>query len=344
MANSESKKQLTGTSVTGRLWRGPWRDVWHRLLRRKMAVFGIIVITLFILVAVFAPTLAPHDPLVLEFGHSHLPPVWVKQSAIGKAGDLRHLLGTDEQGRDVVSRLIYGTQASMFIGLSTTLIVAFVGVLIGMTAGYAGGRVDNLIMRVADVFYAFPSIMLYIMIVLMFRHTKVGEWQNGLAMLILALASVGWVGLARLVRAVTLSLKTAEFVEAARSIGASNARIIVRHILPNCLGVIAVWATLAIPRIIIVEAMLGYVGVGLNPATSSSPSFFITSWGGLFLEGRIAINIHPIILLAPTVCVALVGMAFTFLGDTLRDVIDPYVVKTRTKSKSRPLQRPPRRR
>ncbi len=290
-----------------------------------MAVFGVIIITLFVLVAVFAPIAAPHDPLVLEFAKSHLPPVWVKQSAIGKVRDLQHLLGTDEQGRDIVSRLIYGTQASMFIAMISTLIVAFVGVLIGMTAGYTGGRMDNLIMRVADVFYAFPSIMLYIMVVLMFRHTQVGEWQNGLVMLILALASVGWVGLARLVRGVTLSLKTAEFVEAARSIGASNLRIIVRHILPNCLGVITVWATFAIPRIVIVEAMLGYVGVGLTPATSSTPSFFITSWGGLFLEGRIAINIHPIILLAPTVCVALVGMAFTFLGDALRDVMDPYM-------------------
>jgi ABC-type dipeptide/oligopeptide/nickel transport system permease subunit len=325
MADSESKIRLTGTPVTSWPRQGPWRDVWYRLLHRKMAVFGMIIIALFIVVAVFAPTLAPHDPLVLEFEQSLLPPAWVKQSAIGKAGDPQHLLGTDEQGRDIVSRLIYGTQASMFIGLSTTLIVAFLGVLIGMTAGYAGGRIDNLIMRVADVFYAFPSIMLYVMIVLMLRDTKVGEWQNGLIMLISALASVGWVGLARLVRGVTLSLKTTEFVEAARCIGASSVRIIMRHILPNCLGVITVWMTFAIARMIIVEAMLGYVGVGLTPATSSSPSFFITSWGGLFLEGRIAINVHPIILLAPTVCVALVGMAFTFLGDALRDVIDPYM-------------------
>jgi ABC-type dipeptide/oligopeptide/nickel transport system permease subunit len=325
MTNLKLKTRLDKTPNTNRPQRGPWSDIGRRLLHRKTAIFGLTIITLFTLTAFFAPYLAPHDPLILDFGQRYLPPAWEKQSVTGKVGNPQYLLGTDGQGRDLLSRLIYGTQASMYIGIVAALIIAFVGILIGLIAGYAGSRIDELVMRIADIFYAFPNIMLYIMIVLILRNTQVGKWQNGLAMLILSLISVGWVGLARLVRGVTLSLKAAEFVEAARCIGASHARIIVRHILPNCLGVIIVWMTSTIPRIIIVEAILGYVGIGLTPASSTSPSFLITSWGGLFLEGRMAINIHPFVMLAPTVCVALIGMAFTFLGDALRDVIDPHM-------------------
>lgn len=324
MVRLRFKAWLAGSPGARQSLRSPGADVFYRLLRRKAAMFGVIVIALFTLVALFAPKLAPHDPVVLALERQYLPPAWVERSAIGRAGDPQYLLGTDGQGRDLLSRLIYGTQASMFIGLGATLIVVCVGVLVGLAAGYVGGQIDNLLMRVADVFYAFPSILFYVMVVLIFRQTPVGKWQNGLMMLILALTSIGWVGLARLVRGAALSLKASEFVEAARCVGASGLRIVVRHVLPNCLGVIIVWMTSAIPRIIIVEAILGYVGIGLNPATSTSPSFFITSWGGLFLEGRMAINIHPIIMLAPTGCVALVGMAFNFLGDALRDILDPH--------------------
>lgn len=309
-------------------WQGHWKGVRQRLLRRRSAILGMAIVVFFSLVAILASLLAPHDPVTMGSGKQYyLPPAWVKKSALGRVGDPRYLLGTDTVGRDLLSRLLYGTQASMFISLSAAPIVAALGVSIGLLAGYAGGWVDNLIMRICDVFYAFPSIMLYIMILFMLRRTPLGMWQNGLATLLLALISVGWVGLARLVRAITLVLKNAEFVEAAHSIGASGLHIVWRHILPNCLGAVAVWMTGTIPRMIIVEALLGYIGMSISPATDSSRAFLVTSWGGLFLEGRMAINSHPIMLLAPTVCVALVGVGFTLFGDALRDALDPHVRK-----------------
>jgi oligopeptide transport system permease protein len=151
--------------------------------------------------------------------------------------------------------------------------------------------------------------MFYVLITLILRETVFGKWMNGLATLLLALVLIGWVGLARLTRSAVLSIKESQFVEAAHSIGASNRQIVARHILPNCLSLIVIWMAFAIPRLI--------------PVVDSSQSFFITTWGGLFLDGRMAINTHPIMMLAPTLCVALVGMAFTFVGDALRDVLDP---------------------
>jgi oligopeptide transport system permease protein len=317
------KREIPGVSAQSQAQRGLWADAWHRLFRKKRAAFGLAVIAFFTLVAVLAPVLAPHDPLELGFGRVYLPPAWVTHSAIGRVGDPQFLLGTDTAGRDILSRLIYGTRASMFIGLSTTPIVAIVGTLIGLAAGYAGGRKGDLIMRVTDVFYAFPAIMFYVLIALILRQTAFGAWMNGLATLLLALVLIGWVGLARLTRSAVLSIKESQFVEAARSIGASDRQIVFRHVLPNCLSLIVIWIAFAIPRMIMVEAVLGYLGIGLTPVVDSSQSFFLTTWGGLFLDGRMAINTHPIMLLAPTLCVALVGAAFTFVGDALRDVLDP---------------------
>jgi ABC-type dipeptide/oligopeptide/nickel transport system permease subunit len=294
-------------------------------MRRPGAVFGMAVLLGFTLLALLAPVLAPHDPQQFGVGQSYLPPYWVQNSWTGRSGDPRFLLGTDAEGRDLFSRLLYGTRTSVFIVLAAAPLVAAIGVSIGLIAGYAGGRVDDLVMRAADVFYAFPNIMLYILIMLILRRTAIGQWQNGLLMLLLALVAIGWVGLARLVRGQALVLKNAEFVQAARCVGAPDRRIIVRHFLPNCLPIVIVWMAGAIPQMIIVEAILGYVGVGIGSTGGSSGSFLVTSWGGLFLEGRLAINAHPIILMAPAVCVALVGVAFAFLGDSLRDVLDPQM-------------------
>jgi ABC-type dipeptide/oligopeptide/nickel transport system permease subunit len=305
--------------------RGPWGDLGHRLLRKPGAVFGMAILVLFAFLALVAPLLAPHDPRQFGVGQQYLPPAWVSRSPTGRAGDPRFLLGTDLEGRDLLSRLLYGTRASMFIALAAIPFVATVGVSVGLIAGYTGGHIDDLAMRATDVFYAFPTIMLYILIMIILRRTAIGQWQGGLLMLLLALAAIGWVDLARLVRGQTLVLKSAEYVQAARCVGAPDRRIIVRHILPNCLPTVVVWLTSAIPRMILVEAILGYVGVGIGASTGSGESFLVTSWGGLFLEGRLAINSHPIILFAPAVCVALVGVAFAFLGDGLRDALDPQM-------------------
>lgn len=297
-------------------------DAWYRLLRNKASVLGMVIIIFFGLVALFAPVIAPHNPLQINSGKGFLPPAWVKRSSSGAVGDSQFLLGTDTLGRDLLSRVIYGARVSMLVGFVPASIILLIGTTIGLLAGYSGGRADNLLMRMTDVAYAFPDLLFFIIVMVALRDTFLGNLMNGLFLLFVALALVNWVGIARITRGQTLSLKEKEFVEAARSIGAKDARIMTRHILPNALGPLIVAAAFLIPNMIITEAILGYLGLGLRPATDPS-SFFITSWGALLLEGQTAVNAQPYMLLVPALCVALVVLAFTFLGDGLRDALDP---------------------
>lgn len=321
-ALSGTREKKAVTAVASPPSRSHWSDAWHRLLRNKAAVLGMIIIGLFLFVAVFAATLAPQNPLKIHDGQGYLPPAWVAQGVNGKAGMPEFVLGTDTIGRDVLSRLIYGARVSMFVGLVPVFIILVMGTIIGMAAGYWGGQVDNVLMRITDVFYAFPGLLFFIILMVTLRDTAVGKAFNGLLLLFLALAIVSWVGVARLVRGSVLAVKQREFVEAARSMGATDRRIMVQHILPNILSPLVVWVAFAIPGMIIAEATLGYLGLGLRPATDPH-AFFITSWGVLMLEGRGAMTVQPWILLAPSICVGLVVLAFTFVGDGLRDALDP---------------------
>jgi oligopeptide transport system permease protein len=203
-----------------------------------------------------------------------------------------------------------------------------VGTVVGLVAGYAGGRVDNLLMRFTDIMYGYPDLLFFIIVMVSLGGTWLGDLLNGLVLLFLALAIINWVGVARIVRGQVLSLKEKEFVEAARCIGAKDLQIMFRHILPNSLGPIIVVAAFMIPNMIITEAILGYLGLGLRPASDQN-AFFITSWGVLLLDGQTAINAQPWILLAPAICVALIVLAFTFLGDGLRDALDPRMRGTK---------------
>ncbi len=303
-------------------------DAWSRLIRNKASVMGMIIIAFFALLVVFAPQVAPENPLKINSGKGYLPPAWVATSNTGKHGDPQFLLGTDTLGRDVLSRVIYGARVSMIVGFIPTSIILTVGTLVGLIAGYAGGRVDNLLMRFTDIMYGYPDLLFFIIVMVSLRDTWLGNLLNGLFLLFAALAIINWVGVARIVRGQVLSLKEKEFVEAARCIGAKNGHIMFRHILPNCLGPIIVVAAFQVPSMIITEAILGYLGLGLRPATSLT-QFFVTSWGALLLEGQSAINAQPWMLLAPAICVALVVLAFTFLGDGLRDALDPRMRGTR---------------
>ena len=323
MANvSDSAARSAEIMVLSRPSRSLWADAWSRLIRNKAAIVGMVVIAVFIFVALFGPLLAPHNPLQIYDGKSTLPPAWVEKSVTGKAGESRFLLGTDSIGRDLLSRIIYGARVSMIVGLTPVLIILVIGIVIGLVSGYSSAKVDNLLMRFTDVIYAFPDLLFYIIMMISLRETVLGRMMNGLMLLFVALAVVSWVGVARLVRGQVLSLKNKEFIEAARCIGSSDTQIMSRHILPNCLSPLVVWMAFAIPRMIIIEAVLGYLGIGLRPATNPN-ALFITSWGVLLQEGNTTINSQPWILLAPAICVALVVMAFTFLGDGLRDALDP---------------------
>jgi oligopeptide transport system permease protein len=294
----------------------------QRLFRNKAAVAGMVIIAFFLIIAAFAPLIAPHNPLQITSGQKYLPPAWVKESNTGQTGKSDFLFGTDTLGRDVLSRVIYGARVSIIVGFVPTTVILLVGTLMGMIAGYLGGRVDNLLMRLTDVVYAFPDLLFFIIVMVALRDSFIGNLLNGLFLLFVALAIVNWVGVARLVRGQVLSLKQKEFIEAARSIGVKSPRIMTKHLLPNTIGVLVVSAAFQIPSMIITEATLGYLGLGLRPSTDPK-SFFVTSWGSLLLEGQSAINAQPWMLLAPAICIALVVLAFTFLGDGLRDALDP---------------------
>jgi len=274
-----------------------WRDALRRLVRNRLAVAGAVVVLLLGLIAVFAPAIAPYDPAKQDY------------ALISASPSGAHPFGTDQLGRDVLSRLVWGARISMSVGVFTQLIVLAIGLSIGALAGMFGGRTDNLLMRFTDVIYAFPVLLL----VILFRAV----FGPGIYMMFLAIALASWVGLARLTRGQLLVLKEREFVTAARAMGASNPRIILRHLLPNAAGPLIVYLTFNIPRAIFAEAALSYIGIGIAPPTPS--------WGSMIQEGTQAIFAAPTQVLFPGLAVALTMMAFTFLGDGLRDALDPHM-------------------
>ncbi|MHB1357090.1 MAG: ABC transporter permease [Anaerolineae bacterium] len=308
--------------ILSRPVRSLWSDALARLRKNRLALVGFAVVLAFMLIAVFASVLAPHNPLAIYRGKSQLPPAWVKLSSAGLAGESTFLLGTDSIGRDIFSRVLYGARASMLVGLIPVAIILLLGTSVGLLSGYAGGWVDNVMMRVTDVVYAFPDLLFYILLMVTLRETFLGRAFGGLLLLFLALAVVSWVGVARLVRGQVLSVKEKGYIEAARCVGAGSGRIMLRHILPNCMSPLVVWAAFAIPRMIIIEAVLGYIGIGLRLETNDK-AFFIASWGSLMSSGQAELSAQPWMLLSPSICVALVVLAFTFIGDGLRDALDP---------------------
>jgi len=305
---------------------GLWTDAWRRLKRNRAAVAGLSVIAFFALVAIFAPFIAPHEPLEYYPQNSFRPPMWVSnpEGSALLSGDPQFVLGTDAIGRDVFSRLVFGTRTSMVVGFIPMTIIVLLGTVIGMVAGFAGGRIDNLLMRLTDVVYAFPDLLFFIIMMTALRDTFFGKLLNGLFLLFFSLAIVNWVGVARLVRGQVLSLKEKEFLEAARMIGAGRGRIMWRHLLPNSLAPIIVSAAFIVPQAILTEAILGYLGLGLRPSTEAG-ALFPTSWGTMLLEGRDAIHAQVWLLFSPAICIATIMLSFTFVGDGLRDALDPMM-------------------
>ena len=230
-------------------------------------------------------------------------------------GNWSYVLGTDGVGRDELSRLMWGARISMIVGLVPVTIHLLIGGLVGMTAGFRGGRTDNLLMRVVDVFFAFPDLLLVIIMSVALRETWLGQQWGGLLVMVLALSIVGWEGTGRIVRGQVLSVKEREYVEAARAIGVSNTRIMLRHISPNILAPLIVGVAFAVPRIIFAEAGLSFIGLGIRPPTAS--------WGNMIQDGMASLYSNSILIAAPAICVALVMLAYTFLGDGLRDALDP---------------------
>jgi oligopeptide transport system permease protein len=290
--------------------RGLWRDTWQRLKQNPAALAGAAYVLLMLVIAIVAPLLASYNPdYIPPTAKANAPPFWM-------AGhDPRYLLGTDSLARDELSRLLYGARVSMIVGFIPTALVTLIGTTIGLLSGWLGGRWDNLLMRFVDVMYAFPTFLFFIILQASLRQTWFGQLLGGLVLLFVAFAVTGWVDLTRLVRGQVLSVKEQEFVEAARALGVTTPRILLRYILPNCLAPIIVSIAFSIPGYILAEAGLSFLGLGVQPPTPS--------WGSMVFDSFPQMTFQPIFVIMPSVLIAFVMIAFTFVGDGLRDALDP---------------------
>lgn len=289
---------------------------WKRALRSITLWFSLLVMLALGLVAGLAPWIAPHDPYKQSFTQGYLPPMWVQDAPV--PGVTEYPLGTDRYGRDILSRLIYGTRTAFFLALTAVPLAALIGTLVGLVASYAGGRIDAAIMLFSDMIQTLPSIMFMVIIIFIFRSLFAPSWLQGLVTLVIGFAAVNWASLARLIRVNVLLIKSQLFVEAAVSLGASPWQVIVHHLLPNVLHVILVWVINNIPAIILLEALLGYIGVGVTSAIDGG-EFTVVSWGGMFFTGRSAMSRNPSMLVIPSLCILLISMSFFLLGDFLNE-------------------------
>ena len=271
-----------------------------RLLRRPLAVLGIAIIVIVMTAAILAPLVAPHDPseqffegLTLE--GAPLPP------------NASFLMGTDLLGRDLLSRLIYGAQTSLVIGIVANGIAVFIGSLVGIVAGYYRGWVGAILMRFTDLMMSFPALLLAIVLAAIFKPS--------LWIVAMVIAMVNWVQVARVIYTETRSLAERDFIEAERSLGASSARILWSHILPHLVSTIVVWATLGISTTVLLEATLSFLGIGVQPPTPS--------WGNIIFENQTYFASAPWLVFIPGAAIILLALAFNFLGDALRDILDP---------------------
>ncbi len=279
---------------------GLWTDAWRRFRRNRLAVTSLVIVILLILTAIGAPLLERlgliADPTAQNVANNYAPMF-----------SPHHIFGADELGRDVLGKLIFGSQVSLAIGFMVQAIVLVLGGTIGLVAGYFGGGVDNALMRFTDIMYAFPDLLFVLIIVAALGPSFLN--------IFVAIGLVSWVGLARLVRGQVLSIKEKEYVEAAHAAGSSPFKIIVKHLLPNALGPVIVVLTFGIPAAIFTEAVLDFLGVGLRPPTPS--------WGVMVFDGYAAADAYPHLVLVPCAVLSITMLAFNFIGDGLRDALDP---------------------
>lgn len=291
-ASTNLNTQLTAAADR----RSEWSQAWRRFRANRIAVGGLAVILLLALMAIFAPLLSPYDPIDEVF-----------RGMRGGSPTLAHPFGYDHLGRDLLSRVIFGTRVALLVGLLATGIAVTLGVVIGAVAGYLGSWEDTLISRVIDTLMAFPIIALLVVLAAVLGPSLVTT--------IVVIGTTGWARFARVVRADIMSLKATDFVTAARAVGVRDWRIIWRHLLPNVMGPIIVLATLGIGGIIILESALSFLGLGIRPPNPS--------WGGTLADGRAYILRFPHIAFFPGLMIVITVLAFNFLGDGLRDALDP---------------------
>nr|WP_085942893.1 oligopeptide ABC transporter permease OppC [Hahella ganghwensis] len=277
--------------------RSLWQDAWRRLLQNKAAVVSMVLLGIIALMAIFAPWLSPYPYDEIYWDYIQAPPNF----------DNAHWFGTDSNGRDLFIRVLYGARVSLMVGFLATGVSLIIGVTYGAIAGYFGGRIDNLMMRFVDIMYSLPFMFFVILLMVVFGRN--------IFLIFIALGAVEWLTMARIVRGQTLSVKRKEYVEAAHAGGVSNFKIIVRHIIPNVLGPVIVYVTLTVPQVILTESFLSFLGLGVQEP--------LTSWGVLISEGAKLMEVAPWLLIYPAIFLAVTLFCFNFIGDGLRDALDP---------------------
>ena len=292
------------TPELARKRRGQLRIIFDRFIRNRAAVVGLVVLSLIVLMAIFAPVLT-HQTKTFDPANDPTPNQFLPIS-------LQHPLGTDQLGRDVFARLLFGAQVSLLVGASSMMVAIFIGVTLGALAGYYGGAVDNLLMRAVDCMLSIPYLLLLFVLSLSFSNGSVPA-------IVLLIAVLAWPGTARLVRGEFLSLKQREFLLASRTLGAGNFRLMFRHILPNAAGPIIVNATLLVGANIITESVLSFFGFGINPPKSS--------WGTMLNSARDFYFTDPLLLYIPGIAILITVLCFNLMGDGLRDALDPYMTE-----------------
>ncbi len=305
---------MQSPSPEGRLARWLDSDVWYSFRSSPMAIVAALIAALCIVCSVFAPWVAPHNPFdlaTLNLSDARLPPAWIE------GGSAKYLLGTDDQGRDILSALFYGARLSLAVGLASVLLSLVVGVGLGLLSGFVGGALDAFLMRLCDVMLSFPSILVALLINGVGRALFPNAQDSlALGVLILAISLTGWVQYARTVRGSTLVERSKEYVQAARVIGVAPLRIMFRHVLPNVLGPVLVLATIQVAAAIITEATLSFLGVGVPP-TSPSLGTLIRVGNDFLFAGEWWITIFPGVMLV------LIALSVNLLGDWLRDALNP---------------------
>ncbi|MEU8838586.1 ABC transporter permease [Streptomyces roseus] len=272
-----------------------WGEIRHRFLANKLAVVGLGLVLLLFLTALFAPLLAPHDPYAQDLTNTLQDP--------GSG----HLLGTDALGRDQLSRIIYGTRIAVVIGLASIFLACLIGIVIGALAGYFGRATDSVLMRIADVFFAFPLLIGAIVIIIVMGR--------GIMPVIISLAIFSWPTVSRLLRSSILSVREADYVLAARALGADTRRIIVRHIIPNSIAAVMAYAAFSVGGAIVAEASLSFLGVGVSPE--------VPEWGNMLAAAKDFMGVKDFLWTYPSIAIVLTVLGFVFVGDGLRDALDP---------------------
>ncbi len=276
-----------------------WDDSWKRLQRNKLAIFGLLILTLLLIFAIIGPSFSSYTYYETNLSSKNLPP------------SLIHPFGTDELGRSLFVRIWWGARISLFIGISAALIDMVLGVFYGGIAGLLGGKIEEVMMRFIDLFHSLPHLLIVILLTVIM--------EQGICTIIIAMTLTGWITMARIVRAQILSLKELDFITAARSIGASQTRILLKHLIPNCFGTIITTMTLTIPQAIFTEAFLSFLGLGVQAP--------IASWGTMASDGLSALTFFPWRLFFPAAFISATMLAFNLLGDGLREAFDPLFRK-----------------